>query len=176
MRMDNGEHYEWHDVTVAASSQCMFRRTAVHSVPLRLSEGPDILRGLVHLEEDFGEVGLEVQPLACVRRSVCGMLYSDDAGIVSKSTDCLANMTVVVNVFDSAGLTAPETETETTLLRAINKVLPAPPLVVNAAANGIYADDAFSVPGRGLINASADILPERKDGSDSRGHVTIVSA
>ena len=143
-----------------ASSQCMFRRTAVHSVPLRFREDPVILRDLVHLEEDFGEGGLEVEPVACVRRSVCGMLYSDDLGIVYKSTDDLANMTVVVTVFDSAGLTVPETETETTLLRTLNKVPPAPPLVVGTAARGLYTDDAISVSGRGLINASADILPE----------------
>ena len=81
---------------------------------------------------------MEVEPLAYVRRSVCGMLYSDDAGIVFKSTDDLANMTVVVTVFDSADLTVPETETETTLLPTLNKVLPAPPLVVDTAARGIY--------------------------------------
>ena len=173
MRTDDGEHFEWHDVTVA-SSQCMFRRTAVHSVPLRFREYPVITRDLVHLEEDFGEGGLEVEPLACVRRSVCGMLYSDDAGIVFKSTGDLASMTVVVTVFDSAGLTVPETETETTLLRTLNKILPAPPLVVDTVVRGIYTDDEFSVSGRGLINASADILPEIKDGSDSRGHATIV--
>ena len=42
-------------------------------------------------------------------------------------------------------------------------------------ARGIFADDAFSVPGRRLINESADILIKIKDGSDSRGHATIVS-
>ena len=83
----------------------------------------------MHLEEDFGEGGLEVAPLACVWRSVCGMLYADDAGNVSQSTEDLAKMTVIVTVFESAGLTVPETKTETTLLRKLNKVLPAPPLV-----------------------------------------------
>ena len=124
--------------TVAASSQCIFRRSAMRCVPLSFSEDPDILRDLMHLEEDFGEGGLEVEPLACVRRSVCGMLYDDDAGIVSKSTEDLAKMTVLVTVFESAGLIVPETETETKLLRTLNKVFPAPPLVVEAAGGQRY--------------------------------------
>ena len=119
--------------TVAAFSQCIFRRTAIHSVPPSFSEDPDILRDLVHLEEDFVEGGLEVEPLACVRRSVCGMLHADDAGIVPKSTKNLAKMSVIVTVFESADLTVPKTKTETMLLRTLNKVVPAPPLFVEAA-------------------------------------------
>ena len=112
----------------------------------------------MHLEEDFGEGRLEIELLACVRRSVCGTLYAYDTGIVSKSTKNLANMCVIVTVFESADLTVPETKTETMLLRTLNKVLPAPPLVVEAAGQR-YVDHAFSVPGRGLITASADIMP-----------------
>ena len=46
---------------------------------------PDIVRDLVHLEEDLEEnaAGVGSDPLACVRRAVWGMLYADDAGIVS---------------------------------------------------------------------------------------------
>ena len=58
-------------------------------VPLSFTLNPDILRDFVHLEADFGEGGLELEPPTCVRRSVCGMLYAGDAGIVSESTeDC----------------------------------------------------------------------------------------
>ena len=70
--------------TVAASSQCIICRTTIHCVPLSFSENPNNSRDSVHLEEDVGVGGLELQPLACVRRSVCGMLYADDAGIVPK--------------------------------------------------------------------------------------------
>ena len=87
------------------------------------------------------------------------MLYADDSGIVSKSTENHAKMSVIVTVFESADLTVPQTKTVTILLRTLNKVLPAPPLVVKGAARKIYADDAFCVPGRGLINPSADIIP-----------------
>ena len=45
------------------------------------------------------------------------MLYVDDAGTVSKSTEGLAKMmTVMVAVFDGAGLTLYEQKTETMIL------------------------------------------------------------
>ena len=55
----------------------------------------------MNIEENFGVDGLEVEPLARVRRSVCAMLYADDAGIVSKSTYNLAKMGVIVTFFES---------------------------------------------------------------------------
>ena len=65
---------------------------AIHAVLVRFSQDQDILRDLVHLEEDLGEDGVKVEPLACVRRAVWGMLYADDAGIVSKSAEGLAKI------------------------------------------------------------------------------------
>ena len=77
-----------------------------------------IQRDLAHLEEDVGEDGVKAKPVACVRRSVWGMLYADDAGIVSKSADGLAKMmTVIVTVLEAAGLTVFGRKTETILLR-----------------------------------------------------------
>ena len=61
------------------------------------------------------------------------MLYADDAGVLCKSTEDLAEMTVIVTVFESAGLTVCETIEEITLLRTLSKVLPAPSLVIEAA-------------------------------------------
>ena len=60
-------------------------------------------------------------------------LYADDAGVVSKSPENLAKVSVIVIVFESAYLTVPETKTETMLFRTLNEILPAPPLVVEAA-------------------------------------------
>ena len=50
------------------------------------------VRDLVHLEEELeeNEAGVSSDPLTCVRRAVRGMLYADDAGIVSKSAEGLA--------------------------------------------------------------------------------------
>ena len=73
---------------------------AMHAALVRFSEDPDILRDLIHLQEDLGENGVEVEPLACAPRSVWGMMYAEDAGMVSKSTEGLAKtMTVNVTVF-----------------------------------------------------------------------------
>ena len=55
-----------------------------HAVVVRFSEDPDIVRDLVHLEDlEENAAGVSSDPLACVRRAVWGMLYADDAGIVS---------------------------------------------------------------------------------------------
>ena len=73
-------------------------------------------RSVVHLEEDLGEDGVKVEPLACIRRSVWCMLYADDAGFVSKSVEGLAKMMIViVTGFEAAGFTVSETKTETML-------------------------------------------------------------
>ena len=46
------------------------------------------------------------------------MLYADDAGISLRLAEGLAKMmTVIVTVFEAAGLTVSETRTETMLLR-----------------------------------------------------------
>ena len=85
---------------------------------VRFSEDLDIVRDLVHLGEALEEnaAGVSSDPLACVRRAVRGMLYADDAGIVSKSAQGLAKMmTVIVTVFEAAGLTVSEKRTETML-------------------------------------------------------------
>ena len=45
-----------------------------------------------------------------------GMLWADDAGIVSKSAEDLAKMTAIVTVFEASDLTVSEKKTETCLL------------------------------------------------------------
>ena len=62
------------------------------------------------------------------------MLYADNAGIVSKSPEGLANiMTVIVTVFEAAGLTVSEEKTETMLLRTPDQAHRTSPLVIEAA-------------------------------------------
>ena len=91
---------------------------------------------MVHLEEDLEEdvVGANSDPLTCVRSAVWGMLYADDAGIASKSAEGLAKMmTVIVTVFEAAGLTVSEKKTETMLLRTPDQPPRTSPLVIEAA-------------------------------------------
>ena len=135
-----------------------------HAVVVRFSEDPDIVRDSVHLEEDLEEnaAGISSDPLACVRRAVGGMLYADDAGIVSKSTEGLAKiMAVIVTVFEAAGLTVSDKKTETTLLRTPGQVLCTSPLVIKAAGQRYRQTTHFCYQG-GLIDASVDIMPENK--------------
>ena len=79
-------------------------------------------------------VGVNSDPLTCVRRAVRGMLYAHDAGIVSKSAEGLAKMmTVIVTVFEAAGLTVSENNTDTMLLRTPDQAPRTSPLVIEAA-------------------------------------------
>ena len=119
---------------------------------------------LVHLEENLEEnvVGVSSDPLACVRRAIWGMLYADDAGIVSKSAEGLAKiMTAIVTVFDAAGLTVSEKKTETMLLRTPDQAPCTSPLAIEAAGQRYRQTTQFLYLG-GLIDESADILPEIK--------------
>ena len=57
----------------------------------RFSEDTDILAELVHLQEQPRETRPE-SPTQCVRQAVLGMLYADDACIVSRSPRALAKL------------------------------------------------------------------------------------
>ena len=56
----------------------------IRVVLVRFDEDEDIVKSLVHLYVSGKEV-----PLARVRRAVWGMLYADDAGIVSMAAAAL---------------------------------------------------------------------------------------
>ena len=178
VRTDDGEQSESFDVTQRSRQGCVlsprllnaFFAAAIHAVLVRSSEDPDILRDLVCLEEDLGENGVEVDPLARVRRSVWGMLYADDAGIVSKSAEGLTKMIVIVTIFEETVLTVSENKTETMLLRTQPG---APDLTARRRSSGpeVYADDAVSVRGQTPTSCQRS-----NDGSDSRGHSTTVSS
>ena len=186
VRTDDGELCEWHAVTQGLRQgyvlSPLLRNVflAAHRyIPFGSvsREDPNILRGLVHLDEDFGDGGLEVEPLACVRRSVCGTLYADDKGIAFKSIEDLAKITVTVIVLKSADLTVPETKTQTTLLRTPTKVLVATSLVVQAAGKRLYMQTMhFLYVGAVLSTQAPTICDKLIDGSDPRGNATIVSS
>ena len=94
------------------------------------------------------------------------MLYADDAGIASKSAKglalgCLQMMTVIVTVFEAAGLTVSEKKTETMLLRTPDQAPCTSPLVIEAAGQRYRQTTQFLYLG-GLIDAGADIMPENK--------------
>ena len=79
----------------------------------RFSENPAILAELVHLKESPTSMGPE-PAMDYVRRAVWGMLYADDACIVSRSPQGLATrMEVIVEVCRAFALTVSAKKTKT---------------------------------------------------------------
>ena len=79
----------------------------------RFSKDAGILVNLIHLQEQPSKVGPKMA-LECVRRAIWGMLYADDACIVSRSPRGLGRMLAVfAEVFGTFGLIISESKTET---------------------------------------------------------------
>ena len=91
----------------------IFFATELNVILQRFSEEPAILTELVHLKEPSTSVGPE-PAMDYVRRAVWGILYADDARIVSRSSQGLAKMmTVIVEVCRAFTLTVSAKKTET---------------------------------------------------------------
>ena len=128
---------------------------------------------LVHLEEDLAEDGVEVNadPLTRVGTAVWDMLYADDAGFVSESAESFVNlMTVIVTVFEAAGLTVLKT-TETILVRTPDQAPLTSPLVIEAADQKCRQAMQFSIWAV-LSTQAPSQCPRLNAGSDSHGHAT----
>ena len=88
-------------------------RSRADLVLQRTSEDPAILAKLVHLKEPPTSLGPE-PAIDYVRRAVWGMLYADDACIVSRSPQGLAKMMeVIVEICRGFALTVSVKKTET---------------------------------------------------------------
>ena len=79
----------------------------------RFIKDAGILANFIHLREQPSKVSPEMA-LECVRCAIWGVLYTDDACIVSRSPHGLGRMMAVfVEVFGTFGLTISERKTET---------------------------------------------------------------
>ena len=102
----------------------------------------------------------ETEPIDRVKKEVWGMLYADDAGVVSKSLEGLTKMmTVIVTVFEAAGLTVSEKKTEIMLFRTPHQEPEQKPLVVEAAGQKNKQTNRFTYLG-GVVDENANIDPE----------------
>ena len=139
----------------------------IEEVLQRFSEDDTILEDLVFLGEGRGD-GPDETLLDQMRRVVCGMLYVDDAEIVSRSPAELARtMTVIVEVFDVFGLTVSEKKTKTVQMGAPEKAQqqaetrtpPLPALEIAAAGQTYNQAHQFVYLG-GLITEDADLTQD----------------
>ena len=121
MRPDNGVCSDWFEVEQELRQGCVlpsllfniFFAAVLNIVLQRFSEETAILAKLVHLKEPSTSVVPE-PAMDYVRRAVWGMLYADDACIVSRSPQGLAKMMeVIVEVCRAFALTVLAKKTET---------------------------------------------------------------
>ena len=138
VRRDDGRCSEWFEVAQELRQGCVLAPllfnvffAAIFFVALeRFSKDAGILADLIHLREQPLKVGPETA-LECVRRAIWGMLYADDACIVSRSPRGLGRMMAVfVEIFGIFGLTISESKTET-MCMSIPRA-PATKIVFNA--------------------------------------------
>ena len=135
----------------------IFYAAVLNVVLQRFSEDPAILAELVHMKES--STSMRPEPaMDYVRRAALGMLYTDDACIVSRSPQGLAKMMeVIVEVCRAFALTASVKNTETMCMPPPRT----PRTMVRVEAGGqIHKQvQSFTYPG-GAVNETPDMPDE----------------
>ena len=169
VRSDDGRCSEWFEVAQGLRQGCVlspllfnvFFAAILRIVLERFSKDAGILADLVHLHEQPSKVGPETA-LGCVRRAIWGMLYADDACIVSRSTRGLGRMMAVfVEVFGAFGLTISESKTET-MCMPIPRA-PATKIVFNATGQQYRQTTSFT-----YLGGTVTEMPNLSDEIDRR--------
>ena len=143
VQLDDGDFSAWFNVCQGLRQGCVlspllfniFFAAVIIVVLQRFAEDPLIVSDLVYLDDaPKGEDGRSRKEgtLEMVRRAVWGMLYADDAGVVSTSPRGLTRMMgVIVVTCQEFGLTVSEKKT-----RGHAPVVPSPHNVERAANRG----------------------------------------
>ena len=162
VRSDDGRCSEWFEVAQGLRQGCVRSPllfnvffAAIRFVVLeRFSKDAGILADLIHLQEQPSKVGLQTT-LEYVRRAISGMLYADDACIVSWSPRGLGRMMAVfVDVIGTFGLTISESKTETMCI-SIPRA-PATKIVFNATGQQYRQTTSFPYLG-GTVNETPNL-------------------
>ena len=153
VRSCDGRCSEWVEVAQGLRQGCVlspllfyvFFAAILRVVLERFSQDAGILADLIHLHEQPSKVSPETA-LECVRRAIWGMLYADDACIVSRSPRGLGRMMAVfVEVFGAFGLTILETKTKTMCMPIPHA--PATKIVFNATGQQYRQTSSFTYLG-----------------------------
>ena len=165
VRSDDGRCSEWFKVVQGLRQGCVrspllfnvFFAAILFVVPERFSKDAGILADLIHLQEQRSKVDSETA-LECVRRAIWGMLYADDACIVSWSPRELGRMMAVfVEVFGTFGLTISGSKTET-MWMPIPRA-PATKIAFNATGQQYRQTISFTYFG-GTVNENPNLSDE----------------
>ena len=165
VRSDNGRCSEWFGVAQGLRQGCvpsplLFNVffAAILLVVLELfSKDAGILTDLIHLQEQSSKVGPETA-LECVLRAIWGVLYADDACIVSRSPRGLGRMMAVfVEVFGTFNLTISESKAET--MRMPIPRAPATKIAFNATGQQYRQTTSFTYLG-GTVTEAPNLSDE----------------
>ena len=173
VRSDDGRCSQWFEVAQGLRQGCVlspllfsvFFAAILRVVLERSSKDAGILADLIHLHKQPSKVRPETA-LECVRRAIWGMLYADDACIVSRSPRGLGRvMAVFVEVFGAFGLTISESKTET-MCMPIPRA-PATKIVFNATGQPYRQTTSFTYLGGTVMECQ--IRRTRSTGGSARG-------
>ena len=165
VRSDDGRCSEWFEVAQGLRQGCVLSPllfnvifAAILLVVLeRFSKDAGILAGFIYLQEQPSKVSPETA-LKCVRRAIWGMLYADDACIVSRSPCGLGRMMAVfVEVFGTFGLTILESKTNTMCI-PISRA-PVTKIVFNATGQQYRQTTSFAYLG-GTVTKTSNLSDE----------------
>ena len=172
VQLDDRDFSAWFNVCQGLRQGCVlspllfniFFAAVIIVVLQRFAEDPLIVSDLVYLDDaPMGEDGRprEERTLERVRRAVWGMLYADDAGVVSTSPRGLARMMdVIVVACQEFGLTVSEKKTEAMHLWSHPNIA-SNALQIEAAGQRYRQTTEFVYLG-GAISESADLDTEIK--------------
>ena len=172
VRSDDGRCSEWFEVAQGLRQVCVlspllfnvFFAAILRVVLERFSKDAGTLADLVHLlHKQPSKVGPETA-LECARRATWGMMYADDACIVSRSPSGLGRMMAVFveEVFGAFGLTISESKTET-MCMPIPRT-PATKIVFNATGQQYRQTTSFTYHLGGAVTE----IPNLSDEIDRR--------